>query len=171
MSDLKHITKSEFYAFQHDVMNQEEKERFLEHISSCNYCSDQFVAMMSYEIISAPRDMKTNILKATMKPEVQIAVKVKETTKRMQLFLYSLKVGTATLGALILLALTMNFTDLSMPSDKQANAFAETPVDQDNKASLTTAIRDNMNTLSNSMMDFSNNIMKTEVTDNDQEEK
>lgn len=171
MSDNQHITQTEFYEFQNDLMKLDEKERFLEHICTCDYCSDQFAAVMSEQVITAPRDMKAKIMKATMRPEVQFAIKVKESSKRMQLLIYSLKVGTATIGALILLVLTMNFTDFNVTSNNLNNTYVDVTSDEVNNASLTKSIRKNMNFISNSMLDFSNNIMKAEVTDNDQEEK
>jgi hypothetical protein len=148
-------------------MDQKEAEKFLEHICSCNFCSDQLAAIMGEEMITAPRDLKDNILKATKRPEVQLAIKAKETSKRMQLFLYSLKVGTATIGALLLLVFTMNFSNFSGVGNAPKDFYNSSK----DKISMTTTIKDFMDTISNSMLDFSNNIMKTEVTKNDQKEK
>jgi hypothetical protein len=167
MNDNKHISEIDLLAFRQNTMNQKEVENFLEHICSCNYCSDQLAAMMAGEMITAPRDLKDNILRAAQRPEVQFAIKAKVTSKRMQLFLYSLKVGTATVGALLLLMLTMNFTDITTAGKVPENI----PISNKDNISITTTIRDNMDTISNSMLDFSNNIMKTEVKKNDQKEK
>jgi hypothetical protein len=170
MYDTTHISQSEFYAFKHNYMNQKDKEKFLEHICSCDYCADQFAAVMSEEIMEAPRDMKMNILKATKRPEVQLAIMAKETSKKMQLFIYSLKVGAATAVALLLLIFSMNIADLSN-SIKPDDTDTGITTLNDDYVPLTAVIRDNMDTLSNSILDFSNNIMKTEVTDNDQKKK
>lgn len=170
MNDITHISHEEFYAFKHNYMNQKDTENFLEHICSCDYCADQFAAMMSEELVEAPRDMKANILKATKRPEIQLAVMAKETSKKMQLFIYSLKVGTATAVALLLLIFSMNITDLSNTIKTEGTDTVITTIDND-YVPLTAVIRDNMNTFSNSILDFSNNIMNTEVTDNDQKKK
>jgi hypothetical protein len=169
--DNNHISETDLLAFQQDRMNQKAKEKFLEHICSCDYCSEQLATLMTGEMLSAPRDMKTNILNATRRPEVQFAIKAKETSKRMQLLIYSLKVGTATVGALLLLLLTMNFTDFSTASSIPKDITTDEATSDEDKVSLTTTIRDNMDKISNSMLDFSNNIMKTEVLNNDQKEK
>jgi len=167
VNEIKHISKEEFYSFKHNLMNLQETEAFLEHISSCDFCSDQFAAMMSEDVMVAPRNLKENILQATKRPEVQLAIMARETSRKMQLFLYSLKVGTATAAALALLILSMNFANnpatssLSVDSNKQSSTM------NIEKVSLTAVIRDNMNTLSNSILDFSNTIMNTEVTNND----
>ena len=167
MNDIKHISEIDLLAFHQNTMDQKEVEKFLEHICSCNFCSDQLAAIMAGEMITAPRDLKDNILKATKRPEVQLAIKAKETSKRMQLFLYSLKVGTATIGALILLVFTMNFSNFSGVGNAPKDFYNSSK----DKISMTTTIKDFMDTISNSMLDFSNNIMKTEVTKNDQKEK
>lgn len=171
MSDNLHISKSDFYAFQHDFMNQKEKELFLEHICSCDFCSDQFTALMSEEIIAAPRDMKANILKATMRPDIQLAARVRETSKQMQLLIYSLKVGAATLGALLLLIFSMNYTHFTNAPKVTEDISSDASADEEPKASLTSTIRDSMDNFTDSMLDFSNNIIKTEGSDHDQKEK
>ena len=166
MNDLKHITESELYAFRHELMSQEEKEDFLAHICICNYCSDLFAEAMSEEMITAPKNMKDNLLRAAKRPEVQLAVKARETSKQMQLFLYSLKVGSATVLALLLLLFTVNFNSsiplhsssiLNPTVGHEVSAHEESEPDT---PSLSTRIRDNMNKISSNILDFSNNIMK-----------
>ena len=166
MNEMTHTSKSDFDAFKHDLMHQKEKEAFLEHISSCDYCAEQFAASMSEVVIEAPRNMKENILMATMRPEVQLAIKIKESSKRMELFLYSLKVGAATIVALLVLLLTMNTSNFH-----ESSAFAKTPfnttITQESKVPLTAVVRDNMDAFSNRLLVLSNNIMNMEVTNND----
>ena len=167
MNDMKHISDTDLYTFRHNFMNQKDKEDFLEHICSCDYCSDQFAAIMSEEMIIAPKDMKSNILKAIKRPEIQIAIKVKETSKRMQLLIYSLKVGTATALALLFLLLTVNLTNSTNASNIAGSDAIVTSILDENKVPLTAVIRNNMDAISSNLFDFSNNIMKTEVTNND----
>jgi hypothetical protein len=167
MNNKPHVTTAELVAFEQETMSKEEKQAFLEHICSCNHCSDQLAAIMAEDIIPAPRDMKENILKATKRPEVQIAIKSREASKRIQLLLYSLKVGTAAVAAIALLLLSMNFQ--SNLSD--AGSFTNIKINKEDNVSLTDTIRDNMNNISKNMLDFSNNIIKMEVTDHDQKEE
>lgn len=167
MNTKPHVTRTELIAFGQETMTLEEKEAFLEHICSCNHCSDQLATFMAEDIIPAPRDMKENILKATKRPEVQIAIKSREASKRIQLLLYSLKVGTAAVAAIALLFLSMNFQG----SLSNAENFTNINTVTEDNVSLTDTIRDNMNNISKNMLDFSNNIIKMEVTENDQKEK
>ncbi len=167
MSDTTHISKEDFYAFKHNLMIQTSKELFLEHICTCDYCSDQFATMMSEEIIEAPKDLKANILQATKRPEVQLAIMVKQTSKRMQLLAYSLKVGTATAVALLLLVLSINLTDISNNQTQPEGSVTDISSVDDDYVPLTAVIRNNMDAISDNMLDFSNTIMNTEVTNND----
>lgn len=167
MEENKHISQVDLFTFKHNLMNPQEMKLFLEHISSCLYCSEQFADCMVDETITAPMDLKANILKATRRPNIQITTKIKETSKRMQLLLYSLKVGTATIGALILLLLTINSSNHSTVWDSQKDI----PTNEKNTVSLTSTIRKNVNHLNNNILDFSNTIMKTEVNEYDQKEK
>jgi hypothetical protein len=167
VSNARHVSQEEFTAFSKDSMTAKEQEAFLEHLCSCNYCSDQLAAFMAEEIIPAPRDMKENILKATKRPEVQIAIKSREASKRLQLFFYSVKVGTAAVAAIALLLMSMNFSStLSNPEN-----YRPVKLSGEDRISITDTIRDKMNNISKNMLDFSNNIIKMEVTDYDQKEK
>jgi hypothetical protein len=167
MKDNSHVSDVDLISYQQDLMNPQEKITFLEHISTCNYCAERLANSMTQDMITAPRYLKENIMKATKRPEVQLAHKAKQTSKQMQLFLYSLKVGTATIGALLLLFLAMNFSSvtssINVPENNDRN--------NENNISFTTTIREKMDDVSNSLLDFTNNIMKTEVFNNDKKEK
>jgi hypothetical protein len=167
MNNNPHVTKDELIAFRQESMSADEQQAFLEHICSCNHCSDKLAAIMAEELLPAPRDMKENILKATRRPEVQIAIKSREASKRLQLLLYSLKVGTAAVAAIALLLLSMNFQN-NLPD---AEHFTTIKINNEKSDSLSNTIRDNMNNISKNILDFSNNIIKMEVTDHDQKEE
>ena len=167
MNNKSHVTTAEFIAFQQETMTMEETQAFLEHICSCNHCSDQLDTFMTDCIIPAPRNMKENILKASKRTEIQIAIKSREASKRIQLLLYSLKVGTAAVAAIALLLLSMNFqSNLS-----NTESFTNMKIHNEGNTSFTNTIRDNMNDISKNILDFSNNIINMEVTDHDQKEE
>jgi hypothetical protein len=170
MNENEHISKETFLAFQCDMLKPSEIQKLLEHTCSCDFCADQLTSVISEDILKAPKDMKANILKAARRPEVQIAIKARETTKRMQLLLYSLKVCTATICALLLLLITMNIT-LAPNTPNTTGVITSVDKHSDINKSLTSAIRDGVNKINNRMLDFSNSIINKEVTDYDQKEK
>ncbi len=173
MNDKQHILEEEFLDFAQDKMTPDDTLKFLAHIGSCNHCADRLEAYLSEVMLPAPRDLKDNILTATRRPEVQLAIKARETSKRMQLFFYSLKVTTATVAALLMLILTMNASYLpdSGTTQPENPGLHEGPFSAEEHFSLSDTLRDKMYKLSDSMQDFSNNIIHMEVTKNDKKEK
>jgi hypothetical protein len=166
----KHISQSDLSDFLQDKMNSEDKVTFLEHICSCDYCSELLAQSMEPELIAAPVDLKANLINTIKRPDVLLTKKVKEASARMQFLLYSLKVGTAAVGALILLlAMNMNHTP---PGDPwQARVPKIVSIHEHDTPSITASIRSNMDDLSNRILEFSNNIINTEVFEYDQKEK
>ncbi len=163
----QHISDETFDQFQQDLLDRDELEQFLEHTSSCEFCAGRLAECMENEILYAPVNFKENLMKASRRPDIQLKIKAGETSKRMQLFLYSLKVGTATIGALVILMLAISFNSNDMlrgPKDFRPDKIQHTH-------SLTSVIRENMDHLSTNILDFSNTIMKTEVNENDQKKR
>jgi hypothetical protein len=170
VNENEHISKEEFLSFQNNSMNPSDMEKFLTHISSCDYCADQLTAYMAEDIIIAPRDMKDNILRGTKRPEIQLAIKVRETSKRVQLFIYSLKVCTVTACALLIMMFTMNSSTVTGILNASGSITTEA-TDNVHRQSLTTIIKNSVDTINNGIIDFSNNFINKEVTDNDQKEE
>ncbi len=152
-----HISDDIYLAFQQDKLNQEEQIKFLTHISQCDYCSEKLADFMEADIVPVPPDLKQNILTASKRAEVQFVKNAKEMTKRMQLILYSLKVGAATVGAFIMLLLFMNLYN--------ADGLIKIQPDikkQSNTLSITNRIREGTDSLNENLFNFSNGIIKME---------
>ncbi|HKL99861.1 MAG TPA: hypothetical protein VJZ06_08140 [Mobilitalea sp.] len=168
MKEHTHISEEKIIAFQLNILTPEDTEEFLTHICSCDFCSGLFAESFTKDMVSAPPDMKENILNAVKSPRIQIVQKAKDASKQMQLLLYSLKVGTATLGALLLLLLTLNFGNGQTAESVRP---PESAIKISTSSSFTNNLRDNMDALSNSLSKFSNIIMNTEVNNNAKKEK
>lgn len=163
MNDRNHVSQNDLLAFKNNIMDSQAMEEFLEHICSCDYCSEQLAKCMEDELIKAPIGMKENIMRASRKPEVQIAVKAKEMSKRMQLFIYSLKVGTATVGALLILMITANFNGVLSSAGNELKDIPERfQINREYNSSLTNSIRENMDSFSNNIIRFSDQILNKE---------
>lgn len=161
-----HISKEALNAFRYHQLSEKETEALLEHISSCDFCSELFADTIQEELVKAPGDLKANLIKAVKRPEVQLAKHAREASKRVQLFLYSLKVGTAMAGALLILFYTISL------SGRQINSNTDTKQEKpDFTVTLNTAIRDNTDSLNNGLIKFSNKLMNSEVEDNEEKEK
>lgn len=77
----------------------------LAHLSSCSFCRQQFALQAEeHELLPAPSRMKSEILSQLNQPRVQIIAKTNRLSKKLELFYFSLRVGTAVLCSLALLS-------------------------------------------------------------------
>ena len=77
----------------------------LAHLSSCQFCREQIALQTEkQELLAAPARMKSEILSKLNRPEVQIIAKSNRISKKLELFYFSLRVGTAVLCSLALLS-------------------------------------------------------------------
>lgn len=162
MIEKRHISDDMYLAFQQDKLDQEELLKFLTHISECDYCSENLANFMEADMVPVPPDLKQNLLAASKRVDVQFVKNAKEMTKRMQLFIYSLKVGAATVGAFIVLIL---FTNLY--NTNGLNQIKPDIKKQSNALSITNMIRESTNSFSDNLFNFSNEIIKMEDNNND----
>lgn len=120
----RHVTEEQFCDWLAGEMPAQEEEWFLGHIGSCTFCAQQFAGWMEPpEAFAGPEEafagppeppayLKEEIRKRTQQMDVQMAANVKERSRQMQLFLYSLKVGLAVMSSIFLLMLTNNVQGL-----------------------------------------------------------
>lgn len=151
-----HVSSKNLIDFKQDKMTFEEKELFLNHICSCMHCSEQLAELMTEEIIPAPKNMKENILRAVNNPKIQVSKNVKEISNRMKLFIFSLKIGFATVGALFLLLFTVNTSN----QVGTANGFNHNYFEQKTKNPVTTALGTKIKTLSIGIDSISNDMLE-----------
>lgn len=77
----------------------------IKHLASCQFCKEQIALQAEkQELLTAPARMKSEILSKLNRPEVQIIAKSNRISKKLELFYFSLRVGTAVLCSLVLLS-------------------------------------------------------------------
>lgn len=107
-----HLRNTDIKQFQDNTMNTEEMIRFLEHLDECDFCMERFLDDPSDADISAPSYLKEQILTRAAQPDVQASKAVKQTSRKLQLFYYSLRTAAGVAAALFLL-FSLGNTDLS----------------------------------------------------------
>lgn len=93
-----HLTEHDFEKWEQGVLTPAQTEHFLTHTANCPYCSDAWMAYMEHHsgaLEQPPAYLADEIKERVHQPDVVIAQKAHTTSKRMQLLLYSLKVGVA----------------------------------------------------------------------------
>lgn len=121
--DNQHITKEIFDCWQQGKLNRKQEEEFLAHVGKCTFCAEQFAAFMEENLAEPPVYLEEEIVRRTKQLDVQAAIKVKQTSKQMQLMMYSLRVGLGVAASIFLLTITgsVQKTDLNvskMPPDR-----------------------------------------------------
>lgn len=111
-----HLTEADFEKWDQGVLTPEETEKFLAHTAGCAYCGEMWFAHMSRkedQLMEPPAYLADEIMQRVHQPDVVIVQKARTTSKRMQLFLYSLKVSMA-LAASIYTIFSMDTASLDL---------------------------------------------------------
>ena len=107
-----HLTDYDFEAWEQGVLSDTQMEAFLTHTANCPHCGDAWFVYMSRHTETLPEPpayLAEEITERVHEPDVVIAQKAHTTSKKVQLLLYSLKVGVA-LAASIYMLFAMDAT-------------------------------------------------------------
>lgn len=105
-----HLTDADFERWEQGILSPAKTEAFLSHTAGCAHCGDAWFAYMSRRqdtLPEPPAYLAEEIMQRVHQPDVVIAQKAHTTSKRMQLAIYSLKVGMA-LAASIYMIFTID---------------------------------------------------------------
>lgn len=143
-----HMDRNLFCDWQEGRLKGQEETDLLEHIGACTFCAERFGTWMEEGgvreigidddfqkemqpeksfLAEPPRYLKEEILERTHQMDVQAAVKLKETSKQVQLMIYSLKVGLAVAASIFLLTITSDIQrmNLEIPESQRTQELQE----------------------------------------------
>ena len=101
-----HLSEQDFEAWEQGKLSGTQMEEFLTHTANCPHCGDAWFAYMSRHTEALPEPpvyLAQEITERVHQPDVVIAQKARTTSKKVQLFLYSLKVGVALAASIYML--------------------------------------------------------------------
>lgn len=101
-----HLTDHDFEAWEQSSLSDTQMEAFLTHTANCPHCGDAWFAYMSRHTEALPEPpayLAQEITERVHQPDVVIAQKAHTTSKRIQLLVYSLKVGVALAASIYML--------------------------------------------------------------------
>lgn len=101
-----HLSDHDFGAWEQGSLSDTQMEAFLTHTANCPHCADAWFAYMSHHeerLAEPPAYLKEEIKERVHQPDVVIARKAHMTSKRVQLLIYSLKVGVALAASIFML--------------------------------------------------------------------
>ena len=101
-----HLSEQDFEAWEQGKLSGTQMEEFLTHTANCPHCGDAWFAYMSRHAEALPEPpayLAQEITERVHQPDVVIAQKARTTSKKVQLLLYSLKVGVALAASIYML--------------------------------------------------------------------
>lgn len=124
--ESRHITKEQWIKFSQGKLSEIEEEQLYQHIGTCTYCAEEFTKAIEQDfLLEPPKYLEEEILERTKKVDVQAALVVKKTSRKMQLLFYSLKVGFAVAASIFLLTMTTQIDQINMQVQMQKGAEQE----------------------------------------------
>ncbi len=138
ITEQRHITEEMWIALEQDTINSEDFCGILEHTCDCTWCAERLASIMDREETEAvpPAYLTEQILQRLKQLDIQAAVTIRRTSKRMQLLLYSLKVSAAVAFSILILVLTANFQDVGFTQIEKPVAEQEAPGQESEKSIL-----------------------------------
>lgn len=155
VKERHHITEKMWIALTEDTISQDDFMQILEHTGECTWCAERLAEILMQDDAAgeAPSYLPEQILERTKQLDVQATVTIKQTSKKLQLFLYSLKVGAAVAFSLLVLGVTANFQDVSFTQ-------LEVPVvEQEEKETVLDKVNQAADSVTEKMNEFANQIL------------
>lgn len=114
--EQRHITEEMWIALGQDTIGPEEFAGLLKHTAECRFCAQRLAQVMEHDgsAARAPAYLAGQILERTKQMDIRASVAFKKPPKRVQLALYSLKVGTAVAFSLVMLFAVTNFQNMGL---------------------------------------------------------
>ncbi len=138
-----HISRDLFCDWQEGRLKGREETDFFTHIGACTFCAEQFGNWMEEGLSDEmgreqfltmeeepPRYLKEEIRNRTRQLDVQASMKLKETSRQVQLMLYSLKVGLAVAASIFLLTITSNIQNMGINQELPERQWMEEKQDE-----------------------------------------
>ncbi len=116
-----HISEEMWIALKQDTLDTDAFMQVLEHTGTCTWCAERLAKVLEGEAFMSetaglpPAYLSEQILDRVKQLDVQAQTVVKQTSRKLQLWLYSMKVGAAVAFSLLLLGVTANFREMGLP--------------------------------------------------------
>lgn len=117
-----------------------------------------------------PRYLKEEILSRTRQIDVQASVKLKETSRQVQLMIYSLKVGLAVAASIFLLTVTSNIQNLDVnPQMPENQQMEQEKRDQKREESIAKKLRQGSKEITTILNELSSGLFRIDMDTSENE--
>lgn len=100
---MNHLTENLLEQWSAGRLSAEEEQRLLAHAGACDYCAELLAAHLEQAPAEPPAYLTEEILEKSRSIEVRTARTIRQTSRQMRLFFYSLKVGLVLAASLFVL--------------------------------------------------------------------
>lgn len=150
-----HISKEEWMKFSQGVMSPQEEEELYTHVGTCTYCAEQFANIVEVDFFAEPpKYLFEEIIDRSKRADVQAAVTVRKTSKKMKLLFYSLKVGFAVAASIFLLTMTTVIQETAIELPKEVPVKTE--------MSVTKKLNQGSSEITSRLQDITNQVFRFE---------
>jgi hypothetical protein len=189
-----HISRKQFCDWQEGRLKGREETDFFTHIGACTFCAEQFGSWMEEGILDElepdmepgsdgeaelelgknflleepPRYLKEEILNRTRQFDLQASVKLQETSRKVQLMVYSLKVGLAVAASIFILTVTCDIRNMNLELSRdqqmeQAQEEKTEPGKREREESLAGKLRRGSKEISATLNELSSGLFRIEM--------
>lgn len=100
---MGHLTRKELEDWTSGLCSTEKELELLAHAGVCDHCAGLLSAWLEQDLLEPPAYLQEEILEKSQSIEFRTASTIRQTSRQMRLFLYSLKVGFALAVSLYML--------------------------------------------------------------------
>lgn len=175
-----HISRDLFCDWQESRLKGREETDFFTHIGACTFCAEQFGNWMEEGLSDEmgreqfltmeeepPRYLKEEIRNRTRQLDVKASMKLKETSRQVQLMLYSLKVGLAVAASIFLLTITSNIQNMGINQELPEKQWMEERQDekerQEREESIAGKLRRGSREITAILNEFSSGLFRVDM--------
>lgn len=175
-----HISRDLFCDWQEGRLKGREETDFFTHIGACTFCAEQFGNWMEEGLSDEmgreqfltmeeepPRYLKEEIRNRIRQLDVQASMKLKETSRQVQLMLYSLKVGLAVAASIFLLTITSNIQNMGINQELPEKQWMEERQDekerQEREESIAGKLRRGSREITAILNEFSSGLFRVDM--------
>ncbi len=164
-----HITRDLFCDWQEGKLKEPEEMELFTHIGACTFCAERFGNWMEGIFEEPPGYLKEEILNRAHQIDVQASVKLKETSRQVQLMLYSLKVGFAVAASIFLLAVTTNVQNMDpqQPKEQKTEQMQEQRGAREQEESIVNKLRRGSKEITGLLNEISSGFFRIEMDDSE----
>ncbi len=101
---IGHVDDAWLEAFQDGTLDAQEQQKLLGHVAECGSCAEKLADCLEAVPFHPPAYLADEILELSRSADIQTRFAMRRISRRVRLFLYSLKVGAAVATSLWLLA-------------------------------------------------------------------